>query len=148
MHVPGQRGGAAIAADLGSRNGVGLITGAEAAMLLRDRDAEQPGAMQVLVVLGRESRVAVVSRRALCEYALSKLARGRDDRALVAIQPKRLRIEDRRIRRSGIKRAGGLHGHASGPLACDAMRRKSPSTALNSSGRSSATRCPTPSSST
>ena len=32
MHVPGQRGGAAITADLGGRDGVGLVAGAKAAV--------------------------------------------------------------------------------------------------------------------
>src|SRR3954454_3667844 len=67
MHVPGQRGGAAIAADLGGRDGVGLIVSAETAMLFGDRDAEQAGTMQVLVILGGEFCVAVVSRGALCK---------------------------------------------------------------------------------
>src|SRR3954471_7580066 len=150
MHVPGQRRGAAIAADLGSRNGVGLVVRAEAAMLFGNRDAEQAGAVQILVVLGGKFCVAVVSRGALRKYALPKLPRNSDDRALLPIQPTCLRIENRRVRERGgcFKRAGGLHAHASGPLAADAVRRKSPSTALNSSGCSSGARWPTPSSST
>ena len=150
MHVPGQRGGAAIAADLGGRDGVGLIVGAEAAMLFRDRDAEQAGAVQVLVILGGKFGVAVVGRGAAGEHGLAELARGRDDRGLFIAEAKRLGIEDRRVRhRNGSgRRNGGLHGHASDPLAGEAMRRKSSSTALNSAGCSSATRCPTPSSST
>ena len=75
VHVPGQRGGAAIAADLGGRQRVGLVVGAEAAVLFRDSDAEQPGAVQVPVVLGRKFRFAVVGRRAACEHGLAELAR-------------------------------------------------------------------------
>jgi hypothetical protein len=64
VHVPGQRRGAAIAADLGGGQRVGLIAGAEAAMLLGNGDAEQARAMQVPVILGREFGLAVVRRRA------------------------------------------------------------------------------------
>ena len=68
MHVPGQRGRAAIAADLGGGQGIGLVVGAEAAMLPGNGDAEQAGAMQIPVILGREFRVAIVGRRAACEH--------------------------------------------------------------------------------
>ena len=75
MHVPGQRGRAAIAADLGGGQRVGLVVGAEAAMLLWDGDAEQAGAMQVPVILGREFRLAIVGRGAAGEHGLAELAR-------------------------------------------------------------------------
>ena len=38
VHVPGQRGGAAIAADLGGGQSIGLVVCAETAVLLRDGD--------------------------------------------------------------------------------------------------------------
>ena len=41
MHIPGQRGGAAVAADLGRRQRIGLIACAEPTMLLGDGNAEQ-----------------------------------------------------------------------------------------------------------
>ena len=75
MHVPGQRGRAAIAADLGGRERIGLVVGAEAAVLLRNGDAEQAGAMQIPVVLGREFGVAIIGRGAAREHALAELAR-------------------------------------------------------------------------
>jgi hypothetical protein len=119
-------------------------------MLFRDRDAEQAGAVQIFVILGRKFGVAVVLRGAAGEYGLAELTRGRDDRGLTIAQAKCRGIEDRRVRhRNGSSgRNGGLHGHASDPVAGEAMRRKSFRTALNSFGCSSATRCPTPSSST
>ena len=97
VHVPGQRGRAAIAADLGGGQRVGLVVGAEAAVLLRNGDAEQAGAVQVAVILGREGRVAVVGRGAAGEHALAELARARDDRGLLVVQAERLR--DRRSAR-------------------------------------------------
>ena len=46
-----------------------------------------------------ETRVAIVGRRAACEHGLAKFARPGDDRSLLIAQPKRRRIEDRRIKR-------------------------------------------------
>ena len=69
MHVPGQRGGAAIAADLGGGQRIGLVVGAEPAVLFGDGDAEQAGAVQVAVILGREFRFAVIGRGAAGEHA-------------------------------------------------------------------------------
>src|SRR5260370_39628239 len=97
MHVPGQRGRAAIAADLSSRYGVGLIIGSEPAVLPGDSDAEQACAMQIPVILGLEFRVAIVGRGAAGEPGLAQLARGRDDRGLFVAQPARAGIEDWRI---------------------------------------------------
>jgi len=97
VHVPGQRGRAAIAADLGSRECVGLVVGAEAAMFLRDRDAEQAGAMQIPVVLDRKFRVAIIGGGAPCEYRLAQFAGTRDDRRLLVMEAKSAGIEDRRV---------------------------------------------------
>ena len=44
-------------------------------MLFGDGDAEQAGAVQVLVVLGREFRLAVVGRGAAGEHGLAEFAR-------------------------------------------------------------------------
>src|SRR5471030_3025631 len=119
-------------------------------MLFWNGNSKKTGAMQIPVILGRKFRFAVVSGGASGEYGLAELTRGHDDRGLLVAQAKCLGIEDRRIRhRTGSnRRNGGLHRHASDPVAGEAMRRKSPRTALNSEGCSSATRCPTPSSST
>ena len=95
VHVPGQRGRAAIAADLGGRDRIGLVVGAEAAVLFGNRDAEQAGAMQIPVILGREFGVAIIGRGAAGEHALAEFARGRDDRGLLVVQPERCGIEDR-----------------------------------------------------
>src|SRR5258708_2879787 len=96
VHVPVRRVCAAISADLGGRYGVGLIVGAEPAVLPGDSDAEQAGAMQVSVIFGRECGVAIIGRRAAREHILSKHARGGDDRGLLVVQPERLRMKDSR----------------------------------------------------
>ena len=121
VHVPGQRGGAAIAADLGGGQRVGLVVGAEAAMLFGNGDAEQAGAMQIPVILGREFRVAIVGRRAACEHGLAELARGRDDPGLFVVQPERVGIEDRRIQSDLVDRRhalAGLHRHHAVTCCC------------------------------
>src|SRR5262249_55724232 len=64
MHVPSQRGRAAIAADLGSCQSISLVVRAQTAVLPRDRDAEQACAMQIVIVFGREGRLTVVGGRA------------------------------------------------------------------------------------
>ena len=110
MHVPGQRGGAAIAADFGGGQRIGLVVGAEPAMLLGNRDAEQAGAVQVLVVLGREFRVAVILRGAAGEYALAELAGPRDDFGLPVVEAERGGIEDRRIQHDPVHHRGVLAG--------------------------------------
>src|ERR1700758_2436371 len=99
MHIPGQRRGTAIAADLSCSERIGLIVGAKTAVLLRNRDAEQPGAMQIGVILGRKFCLTIVSRGAACENTLAKLARPRDDVSLFVAQAKRVWIEDRRVER-------------------------------------------------
>ena len=114
MHVPRQRRGAAIAADLGGGYRVGLVVRAEAALLSGNGDAEQAGAMQIPVILGREFGVAIVGRRTVCEHGLTELARGRDDPGLFVIKPKRVGIEDRSILSDLVDRRhvlGGLHRH-------------------------------------
>jgi hypothetical protein len=114
VHVPGQGCGAAIAADLGGCDGIGLVAGAEAAVLFRDGDAEQARAVQIPVILGRELGLAIIGRRTACEHRLTKHARGRDDRGLFVAKPERLRIEDRRIQVDLVQRGYalvGLHRH-------------------------------------
>ena len=108
MHVPGQRGGAAIAADFGGGQRIGLVVGAEPAVLPGDGDAEQAGAVQVPVVLGREFRVAVIGRGAAREHRLAELARARDDFGLFVVEAERLGIEDRRIQNDFVDRSRAL----------------------------------------
>ena len=97
MHVPGQRGGAAIAADFGGGQRIGLVVRAEPAMLPGDGDAEQAGVVQVAVILGREFRFAVIGRGAAREHRLAELARARDDFGLFVVEAERMR--DRRSAR-------------------------------------------------
>jgi hypothetical protein len=108
MHIPGQRRRAAIAADLGGGERVGLIVGAETAVLFGNRNAEQAGAMQILVVLGREFGVTVVSPGAAGERALAELARRGDDRGLFIGEPEGVGIEDRRVEGDFADRGRGL----------------------------------------
>jgi hypothetical protein len=114
MHVPGQRGRAAIAADLGGGERVSLVVGAEATVLLRYRDAEQARAMQIPVILGRECHVAIVRGGAAREHSLAEFPRARDDRGLLVAQAECAGIEDRRIE-GGLADRGcalaDLHGH-------------------------------------
>src|SRR6266404_1712298 len=152
MHVPGQRGRAAIAADLSSRYGVGLIIGSKPAVLPGDCDAEQACAMQIPVILGREFRVAIVGRGAAGEHRLAQFARGRDDRGLFIVQPERFGIEDRRIRIDLVEISHALAGlhchHAVTCVAATLAFRKWSSAALKAMGRSRLARWPAPSSST
>src|SRR5664280_698640 len=108
MHVPAQRRRAAITADLGGRQGIGLVVRAEAAVLPGNGDAEQARAMQIAVVLGREFCLAIVRRRAAREHALAKLACARDDSGLFVAQAKRGGIEDRRIQIDLVDRSHAL----------------------------------------
>ena len=59
-------------------------------MLLGNGDAEQTGAMQVPVILGREFCVTIIGRCAAREHILAKLSRARDDCGLFVVQPERL----------------------------------------------------------
>src|ERR1700728_3633276 len=152
VRVPGQGGRAAIAADLGGRQSVGLVVGAKAAMLFGNGNAEKAGEMRILVILGREFCFAVIVGRAACEHGLAELPRGRDDRGLFVAEPERLGIEDRRIETDAVGRRHALadlyRHHAVSRVAVMLAFRKSSSAALKAAGRSRLARWPTPSSST
>ena len=55
VHVPGQRGRAAKAADLGCHHGIGGVVGAQAAMGLRHAQAQKAGLAQFVVVGKRKA---------------------------------------------------------------------------------------------
>ena len=93
MHVPGQRGRAAITADLGGRNRVGLIVRAKTAVLFGNGDAKKTGAVQILVIFAREFCFAVIGCRAAGEHRLAEFARGRNDRGLFVVEAERLVID-------------------------------------------------------
>src|SRR5580692_1057223 len=95
MHVPGQRGGAAIAADFGRRESVSLIIGAEAAMLLRNRDAEQTTTVHISVVFSRKDRITIVGGCASSKYRLPQFSRAPDDHSLFVIEAESRGIENR-----------------------------------------------------
>ena len=114
MHVPGERGGTAIAADLGRRQRIGLIVRAEPAMLLGNRNAEQADTMQVAIILAREGRLAIVGRGATGEHALADLAGARNDAGLLVAQAECGGIEDRCVKCDLVicaNRLADLHGH-------------------------------------
>ena len=87
MHVPGQRGRAAIAADLGGGEAIGAERRAGAAMLLRHADAEQAFGMHVAKILDREGRLAIVLGGARRQHACAEAARLGDQRGLFLAEP-------------------------------------------------------------
>src|SRR5664279_5197195 len=97
MHVPGQRGGAAITADLSCRERVGLVTGPKPAMIFRDRNADQARAVQVPVILDWECRIAIESCGPAGEHGLTEFARPCDDCSLFIAEAEGMWIEDRRV---------------------------------------------------
>ena len=121
-------------------------------MLFRDGDAEQAGAVQVAVILGREFRFAVVFGGAACEHRLAELARARDDPGLLVVEAERAGIEDRRVQNDPVDRRRALvhlyRHHAVTWVAATWAFRNWSSAALNAPGRSRLARWPTPSSST
>src|SRR5260370_38025723 len=116
-------------------------------MLPWDGDAEQAGAMQIPVILGREFCFAIIGRCAAREHILPKLARGGDDRRLLVAQPKRLRIEDRRIQIDLVDISHGLIGlHRHHAVTCVGFAlafTKESSAAVNAPGHSTLAREPT-----
>src|SRR5664279_2497153 len=97
MHVPGQRGRAAIAADLCGCQRVGLVTGSKPTVLFRYRNAEQARAVQITVVLDRECRIAIERCGSASEGRLAKFTRGCDDRSLFIAEAEGMGVEDRRV---------------------------------------------------
>ena len=96
MHVPGQRGRAAIAAELGGGQTIGAEARARAALLARHADGEQAFLVHVAKVLDRERRIAIVLRGARRQHAGSEPARLFDQVGLVVARRKARAIEDRR----------------------------------------------------
>src|SRR3954451_5625375 len=100
--------------------------------------------MQVLVILGRKSRVAVVGRGTGREDALTELARAGDGCGLLVAQPKCYWVEHRRVGINPIEAhalAGLVRHHWTATGVAAAMFcRKSSSAALKAAGRSRLTR--------
>jgi hypothetical protein len=95
MHVPGQRGGAAVSCDLGRGECIGAVVRAETAMLARDTHREQSGGMEIAIVLGRKAGLTVVLRGARREALRREVPHARDQVRLLAVEAKSTRIEDR-----------------------------------------------------
>src|SRR6516162_9736741 len=108
--------------------------------------------MQVLVVLGRKRRVAIVGCCAAGKHRLAQFASPPNDSGLFVGEAERQRIEDRSIQRDLAHRGRGLadlYGHGA-VISLEATRapRNRSSAPLKAPGRSRLTRCPAPSSST
>ena len=103
MHVEGQRGGPAIAPDLGRRQHIGAQIGAAPAMFGRNADAKKIMRLQIGVILGREARLAVYLGGARGEFRLRQLPRLGAERGLEFGQVPAVRGENRRINRLSVK---------------------------------------------
>ena len=125
VHVPGQRGGAAIAAELGRGEAIGAVAGAEAAVSLGDADGEQALGMHVAEVLDRKGGVAIVLGSARRQHALAEPAGSFDQLGFVAVEAERGRVEYRRV---GVVRVGslGIHGRNRASSGSRARRHRRP----------------------
>ncbi len=97
MHVPGERGRPAKAAELRGGQAIGLEIGAETALLLRDADREQAFRMHVAEVLDRESGLTIVFLRARRQHAAAECPRPSDQLGLGIAQAERFRRKDRGV---------------------------------------------------
>ena len=102
MHVEGQRGGAAIAPDLGRRQHVGAKVGAAPAMFARDADSQQVAGAKILVVFGRKAGLPVDFGGTGGKFRLRQGPRLGAERRLEFGQPPAVRIEDRAVLRLGV----------------------------------------------
>ncbi len=101
MHVEGQRGGTAIAADFSRRQHIGAQIGAAPTMLGGNADAKKVLRLQIGVILGREARLAVDLGGAWREFRLRQLARLGAERRFKIGQVPAVRIENR-LRRQAV----------------------------------------------
>ena len=118
VHVPGQRGGSAVAAELGGGEAVGAVAGADAAVRRRHADGEQAFLVHVAEVLDRERGGAIVLGGAVGEHTRAEAARVLDQVGFAASEPERGRIEDRRVV-VGRTRVRGAHR-----FGCSRMRKR------------------------
>ena len=123
VHVEGERGGAAPAAELGRDQAVAREVRAEPAVALGNRQREKAGRAQVVVVLERKARSLVVLGGARREAVAAETARDRDELALAFAERE-------------------VHGCARPQLGRPA--RNSCSAASNAAGRSRLARWPAP----
>ena len=86
-----------MATDFGGGDRISLKVGAEAAVFSGNGDAEEAGAVQIPVIVGREFCLPIVSRGTAGEHGLAELAGGGDDSGLFVVEPECSGIEDRRI---------------------------------------------------
>ena len=107
VHVEGERGGAAPAAQLGGHERVGRVVGAEAAVALRDGEGEQAGLAEVGVVLEGERRLAIVAMGARGEAVAAQRADQLDEALLLLAQR---RVHARRKTRSRSPAPADLKG--------------------------------------
>src|SRR5262249_53451261 len=131
---------AAVAAEFRRSEAIGAKIGASAAVLLRDADAEQAGAMHVAEILDRKSGVAVVLRRARRQHPGAEAPRLCDQFRFGVGEAERLGRKHRGAGVVGIEIA--VHNYAAAG-AC-AVRMKSMTAASNACGASTLGRWPTP----
>src|SRR5581483_493400 len=118
--------------------------GAGAAVRLRHADREQAFTVHVAEILDRESGVAVVLCGARGQYAGAEPPRLVDQRGVLIGEPKRRRIEDRRVGSVAIE--GGAHKDSSTLALSDnkTLFRNPITASLNRAGASRLDRWPTP----
>src|SRR6266545_3893801 len=145
VHVPRQGGRAAISGELGGGKAVCLKIGAEAALLFRDTDGEEPFRVHVPEVLDRKARLAVVLSSARRQYVAPEPPGLVDQLGLRIAEPERAGCEDRGLR---VMRIDILHVHCLTPapaiLPYNTSWRKAKIAASNCCGASRLARCPTP----
>src|SRR5262249_26702712 len=145
MHVPGQRGRAAIAAELGGGEAVCLEIGPEAALLLRHADGKEAFRVHVAKILERKARLAVVLGGPRLQHAAPEPPRLFDQRGLKIVEAERGRGKDWRL---DVVRVDTLRIHYFTPapaiLPPTASSRKAKIAASNACGASRLARWPTP----
>ena len=104
MHVPGQRGGAAMAAEFGGGEAIGAEISAQAALLARDADTEPAFGVHVAVIVDGESGLAVPFGGARGEDAGAEFAGAGGEIGLEGGEAEGARVEDRRVEGGGGER--------------------------------------------
>src|SRR5262245_27363405 len=109
MHVPGQRGGAAIAAEFRRGKAIGGEARAGTTCLFWNANGQQALLMHVAKVLEREAGVAVMLGGTGSKHAAAEAAGLVDQSGIAVRQAKRARLENRRVR-SDLLEVAVVHG--------------------------------------
>ncbi len=135
MHVESERGGRAPAAQFGGDQGVGLVVGAHAAMILGDRHGQEAGLPEIGVVLEREDVAGVQIGGAGAEPVAAQFADAADQVFLPGGRVRPVDIHER-LRHPA---SPGLSGSCR-----ETSFRKRQISALNAAGSSMLARWPAP----